>query len=106
MGKGITPADSGLGGISWNVVGHTYVPKLHTPNALIWHATIPADTFVPPHIHSTQDEWVTMLEGELEVEFLGDVHKAGPGDTAGRIKLARGSICSSQASISSTKTAH
>jgi quercetin dioxygenase-like cupin family protein len=81
MDKGITPADSGLDGISWNVVGHTYVPKLHTPNALIWHATIPADTFVPPHIHSTQDEWVTMLEGELEVEFLGDVHKAGPGDT-------------------------
>ena len=69
MDKGITPADSGLDGISWNVVGHTYVPKLHTPNALIWHATIPADTFVPPHIHSTQDEWVTMLEGEVTCVF-------------------------------------
>ncbi|QBY01274.1 cupin domain-containing protein [Rhodophyticola sp. CCM32] len=80
MDKGITPAASGLNDVSWNVVGHTYVPKLHSPNAFIWHATIPADTFVPPHIHPTQDEWIIMLDGHLEVEFLGDVHKAGPGD--------------------------
>ena len=81
MSKGVTLASEGLDGISWNVVGHTYTPKLHTPNVFIWHAHIPADTFVPPHIHPTQDEWIVMLEGELEVEFMGDVHEAGPGDT-------------------------
>ncbi|MEM7044509.1 MAG: cupin domain-containing protein [Pseudomonadota bacterium] len=81
MSKGVTPASEGLEGISWNVVGHTYTPKLHTPSVFIWHALVPAETFVPPHIHPTQDEWITMLEGELEIEFMGDVHKAGPGDT-------------------------
>ena len=81
MEKGITPSSTGLDGIAWNVVGQTYVPKLLSPNAFIWHADVPVDTFVPPHIHPTQDEWIVMLEGNLEIEFLGDVHKAGPGDT-------------------------
>jgi quercetin dioxygenase-like cupin family protein len=81
MNKGVTAAASGLDGLSWNVVGQTYVPKLLSPNAFVWHATVPADTFVPPHIHTTQDEWIVIIEGDLEIEFLGDVHKAGPGDT-------------------------
>jgi mannose-6-phosphate isomerase-like protein (cupin superfamily) len=42
---------------------------------------IPEETFVPPHIHPTQDEWINILSGNLEIEFLGDIHKAGPGDT-------------------------
>ncbi|MFT6301382.1 MAG: quercetin dioxygenase-like cupin family protein [Granulosicoccus sp.] len=81
MKKGITSAATGIDGLSWNVVGQTYVPKLLSPNAFVWHATMPADTFVPPHIHTTQDEWIVIIEGDLEIEFLGDVHKAGPGDT-------------------------
>lgn len=81
MDKGITPAAAGLENMSWNVVGQTYVPKLLSHNTFIWHAVVPADTFVPPHIHPTQDEWIVILEGHLEIEFLGDVHKAGPGDT-------------------------
>ncbi len=83
---GITSAPDGINTAVWNVVGHTYKPKLHSDNAFIWHADIPAETFVPPHIHPTQDEWIYMLEGNLEVEFGHDqgppsVHKAGPGDT-------------------------
>jgi quercetin dioxygenase-like cupin family protein len=79
--QGVTRAAEGLGGLSWNVVGHTYTPKLHTENVFLWHAVIPAETFVPPHIHPTQDEWITVLDGELEVEFGPDRRKAGPGDT-------------------------
>ncbi len=78
---GITAASEGLDGTSWNVVGHTYTPKLHCENAFIWHAVIPDSTFVPPHIHPTQDEWITMLDGTLEVEFGADIHRAGAGDT-------------------------
>lgn len=81
MDIGITAAADGLEGLAWNVVGHTYTPKLHSENAMIWHAIIPDGTFVPPHIHPKQDEWITMLSGHLEVEFGADVHKAGPGDT-------------------------
>ncbi|MBU3031048.1 cupin domain-containing protein [Paracoccus marinaquae] len=84
---GITGADEAYGGKSWNVVGHTYTPKLHTENAMIWHAEIPDGTFVPPHVHPTQDEWIVMIEGNLEIEFGPDLHRAGPGDT---IRMPRG----------------
>ena len=87
MDKGVTKASDGLNGHSWNVVGHTYVPKLHTDEAFVWHATLPADTFVPPHIHPHQDEWIYVIEGALEVEFMQDVHKASAGDT---IRMPRG----------------
>jgi quercetin dioxygenase-like cupin family protein len=75
------PDDGSVRDAQWNVVGHTYTPKMLSENAFIWHALIPAETFVPPHIHPTQDEWIVMLEGELEVEFGEDKQKAGPGDT-------------------------
>ncbi|MEM8630899.1 MAG: cupin domain-containing protein [Pseudomonadota bacterium] len=78
---GVTPAAGGLQDIAWNVVGHTYTPKLHSEDAFIWHAVVPAGTGVPPHIHPMQDEWITMLTGELEVSFGTETHKAGPGDT-------------------------
>ena len=85
-GAGVTGAKDGLDGTAWNVVGHIYTPKLLSDNAFTWHAVIPAETFVPPHVHPTQDEWIYMLEGELEVDLgfeSGNVtaHKAGPGDT-------------------------
>ncbi len=85
MDMGVTLSDAPFGDKAWNVVGHTYTPKLHSPNAFIWHAHIPAETFVPPHIHTTQDEWIYMLAGNLEVEFGHDsgevsVHPAGLGD--------------------------
>lgn len=79
--QGVTRAADALGGASWNVVGHTYTPKLHTDNVFVWHAVIPAGTFVPPHIHPTQDEWITVLDGALEIEFGPDRHQAGAGDT-------------------------
>ena len=85
MESGITPSDGHVGDKVWNVVGHIYTPKLLSPNAFIWHALVPADTFVPPHIHPTQDEWITILTGDLEIEFGHDegnvtTHKAGPSD--------------------------
>jgi len=89
---GITGPKDAMGGKSWNVVGQIYTPKLHSDNAFIWYADVPAETFVPPHIHPTQDEWIIMLTGNLEVEFGHDkgapsVHKAGPGDT---VRMPRG----------------
>lgn len=87
LAPGITGASDGLDGISWNVVGHSYTPKLHSDNAFIWHAAIPDGTSVPPHVHPTQDEWIVMLDGTLEVEFGPDLHKAGPGDV---IRMPRG----------------
>ena len=79
--QGITKSAEGIDGQAWNVVGHTYTPKLVSETAFIWHAVIPADTFVPPHIHPLQDEWIYVLDGQLEIEFGAETHVAGPGDT-------------------------
>ena len=78
---GIARKGEGADGVHWNIMGQVYTPKSVTEDCFSWHALLPTETFVPPHIHPTQDEWISVLAGELEVEFLGDVHKAGPGDT-------------------------
>jgi quercetin dioxygenase-like cupin family protein len=77
---GITRAQEGLDGITWNILGQTYVPKTRTADSFSWHATFPPGTFVPPHIHPDQDEYIYMLEGELDFWLEGANHKAGPGD--------------------------
>ena len=58
---GITKATTGFDGIVWNILGQTYVPKSVTEHSFSWHATFPPDTFVPPHIHPDQDEYLYIL---------------------------------------------
>ncbi len=77
---GITRANEGLDGIVWNILGQTYVPKNLTEQAFSWHATFPPGTFVPPHSHPTQDEYIYMLEGQLDFWLNGQEAKATPGD--------------------------
>lgn len=77
---GVTRAGEGLDGISWNILGQTYVPKQLCESSFGWHATFPPGTFVPPHIHPTQDEFIYMLEGNFELLLDGREVKAGPGD--------------------------
>ncbi|MCQ8782101.1 cupin domain-containing protein [Mangrovibrevibacter kandeliae] len=87
MTIGVTPANEGIEGIRWNILGQIYVPKQHSEHSLSWHATFPVGTFVPPHIHPTQDEFVYMLEGRLDVLLDGKEGFAGPGDL---VRLPKG----------------
>ena len=77
---GITRANEGMQGISWNILGQTYVPKNRTDHCFSWHATLPPGTFVPPHIHPDQDEYLYMLEGKLDFMLGGADAQATPGD--------------------------
>jgi len=77
---GITKASTGIDGISWNILGQTYVPKSLSDSAFSWHATIPAGAFVPPHIHPTQDEYIYLFEGRLDLVLDGRNFTAGAGD--------------------------
>ncbi len=77
---GITKANTGIDGISWNILGQTYVPKQLSENSFAWHATFPPGTFVPPHIHPTQEEFIYMLEGRLDLLLDGRDHAASTGD--------------------------
>ena len=77
---GITRANEGLDGIKWNILGQTYVPKNVTEHSFSWHAIFPPGTFVPPHIHPAQDEFVYMLEGRMDAVLDGRDFVATAGD--------------------------
>lgn len=66
--------------IVWHILGQTYTPKSYSDSSMAWHAVFPAGTFVPHHIHFTQEEFVYILTGEMECEIDGVLRKAGPGD--------------------------
>ncbi len=84
---GITRANEGMQGITWSILGQTYVPKNVTEDSFSWHATFPPGTFVPPHIHPDQDEYLYILEGKLDFFLDGNETSATPGDL---VRLARG----------------
>ncbi len=77
---GIQSAGTGIDGIAWNILGQTYVPLQHSEHSMSWHATFPPGTFVPPHVHATQDEFVYVLTGALELDAAAGTQVAGPGD--------------------------
>ena len=77
---GITKAGTGIDGIVWSILGQTYVPKHVSESSFSWHATFPPGTFVPPHIHPTQDEFIYMFEGRLDLVLDGKEFFATAGD--------------------------
>ena len=86
---GITRSQDGLDGITWNILGQIYVPKTVTEHSFAWHATFPPGTFVPPHSHPTQNEYLYILEGRLDFWLNGEETSAGAGDTV-RLRMLRG----------------
>jgi hypothetical protein len=69
--KGITPAGCGKAGqpkeVVWSILGHTYWLKAECDGCFIFETLDPPGTFVPPHIHPTQDEFIYMLEGTFDL---------------------------------------
>src|SRR5581483_9981003 len=76
----VITADTSIDGIEWSILGQTYRPKQLTDRSFAWHATLPPETFVPPHIHPTQDEYVYMLEGRMDALIDGKEFAATAGD--------------------------
>jgi uncharacterized cupin superfamily protein len=87
MTAGVTPEGSSVNGLVWNILGQTYTPLQVTDSSFSWHALLPPGTFVPPHIHPTQDEFVYMLEGTFDLVLDGQSSNAKAGDL---IRLPRG----------------
>lgn len=80
MAAGITSSGTGIDEVIWSVLGQTYVPKHRSGTSFSWHATLPPGTFVPPHIHPTQDEFLYILEGRFDLWLDGEDVVATPGD--------------------------
>ncbi|WP_421992974.1 cupin domain-containing protein [Roseococcus sp.] len=84
---GITRAATGLDDVTWNILGQTYHPKASTDDCFAFEALSPPGTFVPPHIHAVQDEYILMIEGEFKLILDGQTHFARPGDL---VRMPRG----------------
>lgn len=83
----ITPAHGSLDGVSWNILGQVYVPKQVSDDSFCWHATFPIETFVPPHVHPLQDEYIYVLDGRIDLLLDGKKRSAATGDL---VRMPRG----------------
>ncbi len=87
MTAGVTTNGSSLDGQVWNILGQTYRPLQVSESCFAWHATLPPGTFVPPHVHPTQDEFIYLLGGHFDLLMDGQPATADAGDL---IRLPRG----------------
>ena len=75
----ITRHNQSLDGVSWNILGQVYTPKQITEDSFSWHALFPEETFVPPHTHVDQDEYIFVIEGRIDLILDGQTQSAQAG---------------------------
>jgi mannose-6-phosphate isomerase-like protein (cupin superfamily) len=85
--KGITRSGEGYKGKSWNVLGQLYFPKASCDASFAFETNSDPGQYVPVHIHPYQDEFILVLEGELDLKLDGVWSKAKPGDL---VRMPRG----------------
>lgn len=78
--KGVTPNTQGFEGVEWNILGQVYYPKAVCESTFAFEANSAPGQSVPVHVHPTQDEFILVQEGELDLKLDGVWSKAGPGD--------------------------
>lgn len=84
---GITAAGQGQDEVAWNVLGHRYFLKAESAACFCFETHDPPGTFVPPHIHPDQDEFIYLLEGVLDLRLGDGTAQARPGDL---VRMPRG----------------
>ena len=83
----ITRKNQSLDSVSWNILGQVYTPKQATEDSFAWHAIFPEETFVPPHVHPHQDEYIYVLDGRIDLLLDGEKTSAATGDL---VRMPRG----------------
>ena len=80
LSAGIMRRGEGIDDVHWNILGQVYSPKSITEECFSWAALWPAESFVPPNIHTTQDEYILLQSGELDLVLNGKHIHASEGD--------------------------
>ena len=78
--KGITANGVGFKETTWNILGQTYYPKAICDTTFAFETNSNPGDAVPVHIHATQDEFILVQEGELDLKLDGVWTKAREGD--------------------------
>ena len=87
LDKGITRVGEGYRGKSWNILGQRYLPKASCASTFAFETNSEPGQHVPVHVHPAQDEFILVLEGELELKLDGVWTKAKEGDL---VRMPRG----------------
>jgi quercetin dioxygenase-like cupin family protein len=77
---GITRAGESLDNVVWDILGQTYKPVQLSEASFAFDTLFPPGTFVPPHFHPDQDEFIRVLDGEFDLWLDGADLKASAGD--------------------------
>src|SRR3982074_95324 len=85
--KGITQNGTGYSGKTWNILGQVYFPKAVTDSTFAFETNSDPGQFVPVHIHPTQDEFILVQDGRLDLKLDGVWVQAKAGDL---VRLPRG----------------
>ena len=78
--QGVTRSGKSLHGIVWDVMGQVYKPVQLSKTSFAFDTLFPSGTFVPPHIHPDQDEFIRVLEGRFDLWVDGEEISASAGD--------------------------
>ncbi len=84
---GVTKNGEGFDGVEWNILGQRYFPKAICDASFAFEANSEPGQFVPVHIHPTQDEFILVQEGQLELKLDGAWTTAKAGDL---VRMPRG----------------
>ena len=87
LDKGITREGEGFQGRSWNILGQTYFPKATCDSTFAFETNSDPGQFVPVHVHPTQDEFILVLDGVLDLKLDGVWTQAKAGDL---VRMPRG----------------
>ncbi|MEM7694819.1 MAG: cupin domain-containing protein [Pseudomonadota bacterium] len=80
LSKGITEGGTGFDGVVWNILGQTYFPKAICGSTFAFETNSAPGQFVPVHIHPSQDEFILVQEGVLDLKLDGVWSQAKAGD--------------------------
>ena len=85
--KGITRNGASYADKAWSILGQTYYPKACCDNTFAFETNSEPGQFVPVHVHPTQEEFILVQEGTLDLKLDGQWVKANAGDL---VRLPRG----------------
>ena len=77
---GITRSGDSLDNVVWDILGQTYKPVQLSEASFAFDTLFPPGTFVPPHFHPDQDEFIRVLHGHFDLWLEGEELKASAGD--------------------------
>ncbi len=80
LAKGVIEAGCGHEGTCWNILGQSFYPKVCCDSSFAFEAVSMPGDFFPVHIHATQDTFLIVLEGVMDVKLDGQWLQLKPGD--------------------------